>query len=304
MNKLDPVVALYRAGSAAFRALPFPVASLLARSSYQIAARTSRERRLIVERNLIRVLGPGLEPDELDRLVRITFESYGRYWVDSFRLPDLSAAQIDAGMDYMGYGAIEEAIASGIGPILVLPHLGGWEWAGFWLSLVPRHEVTVVVEPVEPPELFDFFVEFRRKLGMNIVPLGPSAAGDVLRAIKAKHVLCLLADRDIDGTGLDVEFFGETTKLPAGPVTLALRTGAPILPTACYFKPRGISCIVGPPMDLTRQSKSLRSDVQRLTQDLAVELEALIRRAPEQWHLQQPNWPSDHEALSALRADP
>ncbi|MET0323866.1 MAG: lipid A biosynthesis acyltransferase, partial [Ilumatobacteraceae bacterium] len=89
-------------------------------------------------------------------------------------------------------------------------------------------------------------------------------------------------------------FFGERTTLPAGPATLGLRAGAPILPVAVYFTRRvnGHHAIVRPPLDTERRGK-LREDVARLTQDLAHELEYLIRRAPEQWHLFQPNWPSD-----------
>jgi KDO2-lipid IV(A) lauroyltransferase len=37
----------------------------------------------------------------------------------------------------------------------------------------------------------------------------------------------------------------------------------------------------------------LRDDAARVTQDLARRFEELIRAAPEQWHLLQPNWPSD-----------
>jgi KDO2-lipid IV(A) lauroyltransferase len=75
---------------------------------------------------------------------------------------------------------------------------------------------------------------------------------------------------------------------------IALRTGAPLLPVATYFTDRynGHHSTVRPPLDLTR-TNSLRADVARITQDLAHEFEVLIRRAPEQWHLFQPNWPSD-----------
>jgi KDO2-lipid IV(A) lauroyltransferase len=90
-----------------------------------------------------------------------------------------------------------------------------------------------------------------------------------------------------------VDFFGERTTLPGGPATLALRTGAPLLPTAVYFDgPDHRRSVVLPPVDTSRQGR-LREDVQRVTQDLAHALEDLIRRAPEQWHLLQPNWPSD-----------
>ena len=162
--------------------------------------------------------------------------------------------------------------------------------------------VTAVVEPLQPPELFEWFVSFRRSLGMTIVSLGPDAARQVLAALRRNEVVCLLADRDLAGTGTSVWFFGETTTLPAGPATLALRSGAHLLPTAVYFRPgqEGVKGVVRPPLDTARQGR-LRDDVARVTQDLAGAFEELIRAAPEQWHLMQPNWPSDRAALARRR---
>jgi KDO2-lipid IV(A) lauroyltransferase len=95
------------------------------------------------------------------------------------------------------------------------------------------------------------------------------------------------------GNGVDVEFFGEKTTLPGGPATLALRTGAALLPTAVYSGPgRGHTAVIMRPLATERVGK-LREDVTRVTQALALDLETLIRRAPEQWYLFQPNWPSD-----------
>jgi phosphatidylinositol dimannoside acyltransferase len=202
-------------------------------------------------------------------------------------------------MDLHGFGHVAQAIADGHGPIMLLPHLGSWEWAGFWVPQVADIPITVVVEPVEPPALFEFFVSYRRQLGMNVVPLGPTVTAEALKAIKARHMLCLLCDRDLEGTGVEVEFFGERTTLPGGPAMLGLRTGAPLLPTACYFKHRGITCTIKPPIPCERTGR-LRDDVARITQDIAHALEDLIRVAPEQWHLQQPNWPSDWDALAAI----
>jgi KDO2-lipid IV(A) lauroyltransferase len=111
--------------------------------------------------------------------------------------------------------------------------------------------------------------------------------------LQENRVLCLLSDRDINGGGIPVEFFGETTTLPGGPATLALRSGAPLLPAAVYYQGGGLhEARVLPALDTARQG-SFRADVARVTQDLAHGLEVLIRRAPEQWHLLQPNWPSD-----------
>ena len=118
--------------------------------------------------------------------------------------------------------------------ILALPHLGGWEWAGRWLA-TQGFRVTVVVEEIEPPELFEWFVRLRTDLGMNVVPLGPGAAAAIVKALNENQIVCLLSDRDIGGGGVEVEFFGERTTLPAGPATLSLRTGAPIVPVGVYF---------------------------------------------------------------------
>ena len=132
---------------------------------------------------------------------------------------------------------------------------------------------------------------------MNIVPLSPNVGSDILQALASNHVVCLLADRDIPGDGIEVEFFGEITTIPAGPATLALRTGAALIPCAVYFnEDTGHHAVVEPPMHVVREGR-LRDDVRRLTIELTSRLEALIRRAPTQWHLQQPNWPSDYEAL-------
>ena len=105
--------------------------------------------------------------------------------------------------------------------------------------------------------------------------------------------MCLLCDRNLSGDGVDVKFFGEDTTLPAGPATLAVRTGAALLPVAVYFEPgRGHRTVVRPPVPSERQGR-LRDDIAVITQRLADEFEELIRAAPEQWHLLQPNWPSD-----------
>lgn len=292
------VIAMYKVGYALAKALPKPVSEHLADAVYGITPRFSEERRLLAARNLQRV-DPELRGDALDEAVVRAFQSYGRYWVDSFRLPKLSPAEIDANFSYEGYEHIQAAIDSGHGPLMVIPHLGGWEWAAHWVTAIMDTPVTAVVEPVEPPELFEFFVGFREELGMKVVPLGPKAGSEVLRSVKDRHVICLLCDRDIEGNGVEVEFFGERTTLPAGPATLALRTGAPLLPSAIYFRGDGHHGVVRPPIPAERQGR-LRDDVTRITQDIAHALEDLIRAAPEQWHMQQPNWPSDWDALEAI----
>ena len=281
----------YRAGAVVARLLPEPAVRPLASVLGAVGAAAMAPRRRVVERNLRR-MGGEIGRWQERRLASATFGSYARYWLESFRLPGTSRQALDAGFSVDGFEQIREACDAGTGVILALPHLGGWEWAAFWLAEVHDLAVTAVVEPVEPPELAEWFLGLRRSIGINAVPLGPTVGTEVVKALREDHVLCLLCDRDLGGGGVEVEFFGERTTLPAGPATLALRTGAPLCPTAVYFDGDRRHAIVRPALAVERQGR-LRDDVARITQDLAGELEWLIRRAPDQWHLMQPNWPSD-----------
>lgn len=282
----------YKMGSLAARLMPGPLASAAATSLGFGASFASAERRAMIERHIKRV-NPALGGASLRVAVQQAFDSYARYYVESFRLPSLSKKVVDRTFSVDGFHHITEALELGNGCIFALPHLGGWEWAGKWMT-DQGYRLTVVVEALEPPELFEWFAELRKNLGMTVVPTGPGAAAAVSKALKENQVVCLLCDRDIERNGVEVEFFGERTTLPAGPAMLGLRMGAPVLPVGCYFTPayNGHHALVRPPLAMVRQG-GLRDDVARITQNLAHELEFLIRRAPEQWHLFQPNWPSD-----------
>ena len=287
------VVGSYKLGSLLSKGVPGFLSGTMGSLVGLPASLGMRDKRKMVERHMRRVR-PHASSIEIRRLTQQVFDSYARYYLESFRLPTLTSAQVAASFTVEGYHEnMLPALDRGKGVILALPHLGGWEWAGRWAADL-GNKMTVVVEPIQPPELFEWFADLRRKFGMTVIPLGPDAGPAVLKSLRNNEVLCLLSDRDITGGGIEVEFFGERTKLPAGPATLAIRTGAALLPTAAYFTDRGVGHhgVIGAPMNCERHGK-LREDVQRITQELAYELETLIRRAPEQWHLLQPNWPSD-----------
>lgn len=283
----------YRLGALAARLTPTALAAGLATPIGAGASLANAERRRMIERHMRRV-DPSLSGLRARRAVQQAFDNYARYWIESFQLPNLSRRAVERGWRTEGYEQIVAALDEGTGCILALPHLGGWEWAGRWIA-DRGHPITVVVERIEPPELYDWFVKLRSDLGMNVVSLGADAGREVMAAIRRNEIVCLLCDRDIQRTGPTVEFFGEPTTLPAGVATVALRTGTPVFPTAVYFTDLvdGHFGWVRPPLVVERGEGRLRDDIGRITQDLARELEVLIRRAPTQWHMFQPNWPSD-----------
>ena len=282
----------YRLASTLARRIPEGAGRPLARAAGRLVGRLDASRRRQVVRHVRRVRGADLPATALRQATGRVFASYADYWYRSLRLPTMGVAELGDRFSIDGYRHVEEARTAGSGTILALPHLGTWEWAGVWLARVQRVPVSAVVERLEPPELFEWFRELRAALGIEVIPLGEGAGAQVLRSLADGRVVCLLSDRLVGGSGVDVEFFGETTSLPAGPATLALRSGASLLPVGVYDTPDGCHAIVRPPVSAERTGR-LRDDVVRVTVALAAELEWLIGRAPDQWHLVQPNWPTD-----------
>ncbi|MCY4162733.1 MAG: phosphatidylinositol mannoside acyltransferase [bacterium] len=320
---------IYRGGAVLARRLPRTIGAGLTRFVSNSAYRVLPERRFITERRLRRVYGSEVSGAELAAMGRASFGSYARYWYDGARICNLADTEIEAGFGVEGFEHIQAALETGVAPILALPHLGGWEWAGAWMARIAGYPVISVVEPPTNRRLFEWMVTQRQRLGIDILPLGADAATALIKSVRSGQVVCLLSDRQVGSGGVEVEFFGEKTLLPAGPAAIALRTGAALLPTAVYQHPshpqtqhragrysltrhrarghrarghraRGHRAVVLPPVAAQREGR-LRADVARVTQDLARCLEQLILVAPEQWHLMQPNWPSDHQAVEQFR---
>ena len=235
----------------------------------------SRERRETISRHLQRV-DPTLSGLRLRR-GRGGLRLLRALLAGELRLPNLSAATVERVFDVDGYDNIVTALAAGKGVILVLPHPRRLGMGRRWIAEQGHRSPSSSRRSNR--RRFDSFVDLRSALGIHVVPLGAGTGTTVIRALDDNHVVCPLADRDLQGGGPEVEFFGERTTMPAGPATLALRTGAPILPTAVYFTGRvdGHFAWVRPSLGVERAGKRLRDDVQRITQDLARELETLIR---------------------------
>ena len=241
-----------------------------------------------LQNNLARVLaGPesSLDPALLQRYVRRGFANYGQYWAEGAKLPALSQRviasrfRIAEGLEYL-----EDAFAQGRGVVIALPHVGSWEWGGSFIASLGM-PMTAIAEEISPPELFEWFKSKREAIGIHVEGLNTHASTRLLNVLKDGGVVGLLCDRDIQGGGVEVQFFGSPVTLPGGPATLALRTGAALVAAACYTGPgRDHFAVVTPPIRAQREGR-LRDDVTRVTEMVAQELEGLIRRAPEQWHV-------------------
>lgn len=284
----------YRVLSGLFGLLPEPVMRRLGHAAGWIASFIARDRFAMAMRHQRRVLGPG---HDVRRSARRVFGYYGRYWAETFWMRPRRRDAVLARTRLDGIEHLHAAVRSGKGVVLALPHMGNWEIAGL-RAADEDARVLAVAEELGNERIVEWFIAMRRMMSIDVVIArkGGTVTRDLLQRLREGGVIALLCDRDIKGTGVPVEFFGEETTLPAGPIALADRTGAILLPVGTYFaKGAGHVFEVNEPLEIPEledQDERIAAGVRRL----AGVVEDVIRRAPEQWHLILPNWPSDRRA--------
>jgi phosphatidylinositol dimannoside acyltransferase len=279
---------MYAAGWMAVRALPEFAARTAFDTGAHYAARHGGPDQL--RKNLARVIGvpPADVPDEL---MRASLESYGRYWREAFRLPTMDHAALARQLDasFRGTENLDAALAAGGGVVLALPHSGNWDMAGMWL-VQTRGPLTTVAERLKPESLYKRFIGYRESLGFEVLPLsgGERPPFEVLcERLRDNRAVCLMAERDLSRTGVEVDFFGEPTRMPAGSAKLAIVTGAQLLPVHCWFEDNGWGFLIHPALDCTS------GDVRVITQALADQFAKNIAAHPADWHMLQPQWLAD-----------
>jgi lauroyl/myristoyl acyltransferase len=280
----------YAAGWRLLHLAPGELATRAFRASADVVARRDGPGARQLRQNLARVK-PDATPAELDGLVRDGLRSYARYWQEVFLLPWTDHVALVDRLDGAMEGAehLDDALARGRGVVVALPHSGNWDMAGLWF--VKHHGAfSTVVERVAPEALYQRFVNYRASLGFDIVPL--TGAGNpmprLLRRLRAGGVVCLLADRDLTGAGVAVEFFGSTARMPMGPARLAAATGATLLVVGCWFTPDGWGIRFHPPVPVPG-----RAAVTAVTQIVADCYATDIAAHPQDWHMLQPLWIED-----------
>jgi phosphatidylinositol dimannoside acyltransferase len=243
-----------------------------------------------LRKNLARVIE--VPPAEVPAdLIRASLTSYARYWREAFRLPSMNHQVLARQLDDASQGG--ENVASGLdagrGVIVALPHSGNWDMAGVWMTNTYGRFATVA-ERLKPESLYKRFVDYRESLGFEVLPLtgGPRPPFEILaERLRANGIICLMSDRDLTKSGVQVDFFGEPTRLPAGPAKLALETGAALVPIHSYFEPDVAVTVVNPPLDTSS------GDVAAITQAMADQFAADIAAHPTDWHMMQPQWLAD-----------
>ncbi|GAA3508645.1 KDO2-lipid IV(A) lauroyltransferase [Streptosporangium album] len=251
---------------------------------------------LRLEANLARVKGASPDDPVIRELSREGMRSYFRYFHEVFRLPSMSAEQLLSRTNAIGDAQVYDNLARGRGVVLALPHMGNWDQAGAWF-VAKGHPFTTVAERLRPESLFHRYTAFREGLGMEVLPLtgGESHTfGTLAQRLRAGRPVALPAERDLTAKGVEVQFFGSATRMPAGPGLLAVHTGAALIPAILSFK--GDDWVVHFHDEIVVPAEGTRKEkVAAVMQSLATVFEKGISEHPQDWHMLQRLWLEDLE---------
>jgi KDO2-lipid IV(A) lauroyltransferase len=238
-------------------------------------------------RSNLRRTKPDITSLDLDLLVFEAMRSYMRYWCDTFRFPDWSVARVRSTVTVTNEHLLIDAIAAKTGVIVSLPHAGNWDHAGAYFCAQGIHLVTVA-ERLKPEKLFLKFLVYRQAMGMEVLPLDGRVLATLAQRLRQGALVALVADRDLSRTGIDVEFFGGPSRMPAGPALLALKTNAPLITAFVSYTESGIH--VDFKLIVLPSEGNEKEKVSKIVQMTAKNFQEGISEHPEDWHMLQRIW--------------
>lgn len=277
------------------RALGYWVASLLGQLAYFLAPKP----RQAVRANLYHVLGEGTPPDQLTKAARAVFANGARNYFDLLRLSRFDPESLDRQLTIHDLEHLTEAVNSSHGVVLITAHMGNLDVVGQVLHrLYPSMEGIIPVEPIRPEPLLRLVTRLRAGHGVPFTPLGLSTLKQALGLLRRGGLVAMAVDRDIQGTGVQVPFFGRETSMPVGALELARRTGAVVVPAfAVREKDNRFTVYVEPPLALEWNGPTAEETLRSNLGKLVSLLERYLRRYPEQWVVFQPIWSGEEGTL-------
>jgi KDO2-lipid IV(A) lauroyltransferase len=257
--------------------------------------------RRLIERNLSVVMGLPRSDPAVKKAARRCFQTDAKNWIDTLRIGRQTQEELEEAlqMEPGGWDRLTEAYDKGNGVVFVGLHLGNYDFVG--QAVVMRgFRVTVPVERIKPPQLYDFLTRERRSKGINAVPI-EEAPRAMVQALRKREMIAILGDRAVSGTMLPVELFGKTAYLAKAPVALARKTGAELI-VGCAVRIPGnrYHGMISPPVPV-RRSKNVHEDDQINVQRLAATIEPMIAAHPDQWLMFDDVWPTRDNAAVTMR---
>jgi lauroyl/myristoyl acyltransferase len=286
----------YRSTSAVLAFVPPAISRAVIAGASQLSYLLWPAKRASSAANFAHVLNLPPDHPRVHRLALRAYKAYASYVVELMRLPTRPEAERVSALEGDGIDIILDAWRDSGRPLIVVAgHIGNNEAVG--AAIAHRGLPTnVVADDSAFPEIFEILRQQRESWGVAVIPWRNLRG--LFGALRRNEIVALLVDWGYRFDGIPVRLFGSWTALPAGPATLAAKTGAIIAPLAIRRTPRGTFLVEshGPFTVDAGDPASL----QRATQRIADFLEQAVGAAPDQWYSFKPIWPSDPEEAAAL----
>lgn len=237
--------------------------------------------------NYRRVL-PEISESALATLTKSGMRSYLRYWFDTFRLNKWSKSRIIETTYVVRENLLRDPIASKQGCIVALPHAGNWDHAAAYFCSTGI-TLTAVVEKLKPEAIFKKFLAYRSSIGIEPISHKEKTIPLLLERLSSGKLVALVADRDMSRSGVEVSFLGGIAKMPAGPATLAIKSGSPLITAYIRYLKDGIEITFDETVKLPTSGSEVEK-IQVVTQSMADNFAKRIKDSPVDWHMLQRIW--------------
>ncbi len=222
------------------------------------------------------------------KMAKETFVNLGRNAVDAIRLPIYSLKDLEKIVVAEGLDGLDRIRAEGRSIILITGHVGSWEVMAGYIAM-KGYPLYVVGARLYDPRLDRLLLKMRKSGGYINIPRGGSTKY-LLQILNRPNLLGLLIDQDTDVAGTFVDFFGKSAYTPVGPVILAEKTGAALVPIFIKLDQTYTHRMEILPEFKMTLTGDKRKDATRNTQGLTKIIEDFIRTVPTQWVWMHERW--------------
>jgi len=245
----------------------------------------------------LRVIGKGRwSKKKIAALARGTFQNYGQYLLDYMVMPGLTAKRKGKMVAReLGQKHMVRALKRGKGVICITPHLGNWELGGLLLAFRGGDLYVLTLDETDT-NTKAFRERMRAQKGIRNIYINPkdhtpAAIIEVVKVLKEKKIVAMLGDRPGNNNTIAVDFFGRLTPFPRGVATLAMTTGAAVLPVFVVLKGGKYWGIIEKPVYFQSPSRQEREQgIKQGMEELARVFERYIKEYPDQWYNFYPYW--------------
>jgi lauroyl/myristoyl acyltransferase len=283
---VQALATIYELGGRLVRAVPAQVRYPVAVAGGAVWFKASRAQQRNALENYGAVLGLAPDDPRVRDLARQAFQGYGQTLADFVLLGKIGKEELLERLKYVGREHLDEAVARGKGAILVVPHMGSWDMAAAAAAAL-GYPISAIAEPF-PGSLDRAVIASREGFGLRIIPLNRGAVRNVLATLGRGEVVALACDLPPERGGVDVRFFGRRFRVAGGPIAFARRTGAAVVPAACYrLRPGQYHVDIDVPVEVPREGPDREAQTVGM-QRVIDRFETFIRKRPEQWYVFRP----------------